>query len=217
MRAQRCPSRLLVCVAWLTAAGLCLLAEIGCSRQLPPATNAIGNVPATGKADADWFLPAVAPGDADTSLREFQYELADAEVLPDFVGPMEVAAEFPGPDLVGGGMAGRSGELRDKLLREGGANVRSEAGIAAGLKWLARHQGEDGRWSLDKFHEDGKCNCTGAGQANDVLATGFALLPFLGAGETHKATKKGSVFPKYVERGLKFLIMSMTAEGEFKG
>src|SRR5437899_2052434 len=51
-----------------------------------------------------------------------------------------------------GGFAGRSGATRVKMLQEGGGNDRSEACVAKGLSWLARHQSADGRWSLNEFH-----------------------------------------------------------------
>src|SRR5882724_10142599 len=43
-------------------------------------------------------------------------------------------------------------DRRERAVMEGGGNFASEAAVAAGLKWLALHQCEDGHWSLDKFH-----------------------------------------------------------------
>jgi hypothetical protein len=101
------------------------------------------------------------------------------------------------------------------MVREGGGNARSEAAVAAGLKWLAQHQGPDGRWSLDGFHQHGKCNCSGRGRSNDVAATAFGLLPFLAAGETHKNSK--ALYQKQVRDGLKYLVNKQNKEGNFGG
>src|SRR5262249_12335379 len=87
---------------------------------------------------------------------------------------------------VAAGFGGRWGATREQMLREGGGNTQSEAAVAAGLKWLAQHQSEDGRWGLHDFHKLGKCNCGTPGIHNDAAATAFGLLPFLGAGETHR-------------------------------
>jgi RNA polymerase sigma factor (sigma-70 family) len=91
--------------------------------------------------------------------------------------------------------------------------------IAEALKWLARHQAADGRWSCAKFAEHGKCNCTGAGRDSDISATSLALLAFLGAGETHKAGGQdkplAGLYAKQVERGLKRLMVEQAAAGKF--
>src|SRR5262249_15725751 len=58
-----------------------------------------------------------------------------------------------------GGPGGRSAGTRERLLREGGGNTASEAAVAGGLSWLARHQFADGHWSMTKFHEANKCSC----------------------------------------------------------
>jgi hypothetical protein len=87
-----------------------------------------------------------------------------------------------------------------------GATNESEKAVALGLTWLAKHQAGDGRWSLDKYHQHAAgCNCKGPDEkpgANDTAATALGLLPFLGAGQTHK---KGS-FQKHIHAGLRFLI-----------
>src|SRR5262249_11376026 len=77
--------------------------------------------------------------------------------------------------------------LRRGLAMRNGGNPHSEAAVAAGLHWLAEHQAEDGRWSLHEFHHPGGCTCTGFGQKNEVAATAFGLLPFLGTGITHQS------------------------------
>jgi hypothetical protein len=77
-----------------------------------------------------------------------------------------------------------------------------DTAIADGLRWLALHQGADGRWSLNHFNRSARtaplpggrtvtCNCGGqASRDSDIAATAFALLPFLGAGYSHKAAPR---------------------------
>ena len=55
--------------------------------------------------------------------------------------------------------------------------------------WLAHHQNADGSWSFINFSRQCKTGdaCSGPGSNNsDAAATAVALLPFLGAGQTHE-------------------------------
>jgi hypothetical protein len=135
--------------------------------------------------------------------------------------------------MMAGGFGGRSGATREKLALQGGGNALSEAAVAEGLLFLARHQAPDGHWSLDQFNLNvntkfpetgnrlGNDQSTGQGTKNDIAGTAFGLLPFLGAGETHKppppGTKKAVSYQKVVETGLRYLIAKQTREGEFPG
>ncbi len=130
-----------------------------------------------------------------------------------------------------GGFAGRSGATREKMLLEGGGNKMSEACVAKGLSWLARHQATDGRWTLNEFnvnardkpHPAGKvfrCNCSGmAGRHDDVSGTAFALLPYLAAGITHRPSKEelSKDYYKTVLAGIEFIRSRQAANGSFSG
>ncbi len=130
-----------------------------------------------------------------------------------------------------GGMAGRTGSTRERMLEEGGGNKESEAAVARGLAWLAGHQAPDGRWSLHKFPEHGRdkagqvvgkggCGCTGVtNRHNDPAATGMALLPFLAAGHTQKpvAGSKQTDYSKTVQGGLGYLLRIQTKDGYLGG
>jgi hypothetical protein len=97
-----------------------------------------------------------------------------------------------------GSFFGRSGATREKLLSEGGGTRESEAAVAAGLHWLLRIQSPDGRWMLDGRFKN-------KGQANDTAGTAFGLLPFLGAGKTHKPGKDNP-YDKPIEKAILFLL-----------
>jgi hypothetical protein len=127
-----------------------------------------------------------------------------------------------------GGIAGRSGATRQRLLNESGGNEESEACVARGLRWMALHQASDGNWSLHEFHRNARteplpggrtfvCNCDpGTTRRNDIAATGFGLLPFLGAGITHRPSRANKIdYSKSVMKGLDFLITKQGKDGYF--
>jgi len=79
-----------------------------------------------------------------------------------------------------GGLAGvfgyRDGGGRKKAVGRFGGTEATESSVEAALRWLARHQEQDGHWDTSKWDK---------GQG-DVGITGLALLAFLGAGYTSK-------------------------------
>ncbi|TWT65295.1 terpene cyclase/mutase family protein [Allorhodopirellula solitaria] len=104
-------------------------------------------------------------------------------------------------------MDSRSEQMKKKLLRELGGNSASEAAVTEALKWIALHQMRDGRWTFAhnlvcKNACGDPCIAKRASAFNG--ATAMALLPFLGAGQTHKSGDYQSV----VRRGLQYLIRS---------
>ena len=105
------------------------------------------------------------------------------------------------------------GHIPARLAGEGGTKYTERAVIAA-LIWLARHQNSEGNWRLEKYTEhcdDGGKSCTGTGRlANDTAATAFGLLPFLAAGQTHKAR---GPYREVVRRGLEWLIKRQARDG----
>jgi hypothetical protein len=105
--------------------------------------------------------------------------------------------------FTGTGVAGRGEAMRGQMVAKYGGNEASEAAVAAALKWFAAHQNPDGSWNFD--HRTGPCQgrCGEAGSMSDCKtgATAMALLPFLGAGQTHKQGK----YKDTVNRGLYFL------------
>ena len=108
------------------------------------------------------------------------------------------------------GLSGRSSFRKRELLRKYGGNDASEQAVAAALRWLANHQRRDGGWSFN--HRTIKCGrfCTHPGSMRRSRngATALALLPFLGAGQTHKQGK----YKEVVGRGLLFLARNMKTQ-----
>lgn len=106
-----------------------------------------------------------------------------------------------------GGLEGRDPAARGKLLAHYGGTVTSEAAVAAGLRWLVLHQRADGSWNFN--HQNEVCNgyCANPGKfPSTTAATGLALLPFLGAGNTHLAGEHSET----VRRGIYYLASRVT-------
>jgi hypothetical protein len=87
---------------------------------------------------------------------------------------------------------------KQALLEIYGGSESSEQAVLRGLAWLARHQEKDGSWSLEKYHEGKEgCDCRLPSEADakeaGAAATAFGVLPFLGAGVTHKGAPDSSL------------------------
>ena len=82
----------------------------------------------------------------------------------------------------------RNGTGRKNAGGASGTTIAVDHAAAAAIEWLARHQNRDGSWSFTQFgRQCTRDTCGGAGSNNaDVAATAVALLPFLGAGQTHQ-------------------------------
>jgi hypothetical protein len=95
----------------------------------------------------------------------------------------------------------------------------SEAGILMALRWLARHQSDNGAWHPERFSN--KCydsSCAGKGKRQyEVGLTGLALLTFLCSGYTSDSpmTYDGICFGKVVQKAERFLLRSQGPNGFF--
>ncbi|MFK7741314.1 MAG: prenyltransferase/squalene oxidase repeat-containing protein [Planctomycetota bacterium] len=115
---------------------------------------------------------------------------------------------------LGGGAGGAYGGRRGGRGGKGGGKSYAAA-IDAGLKWLANHQDDDGKWDCDQFmkHDDaGSEICNGPGNAvHDVGVTGLALLAFLGDG----STMRSGPYQKNIKKGVKWLRKQQQENGLF--
>ena len=102
-------------------------------------------------------------------------------------------------------LAVRDPRLRNEIVKREGGTTLSEAAVSRGLRWLASVQNCDGSWSLAKYrnHDD-------ESNPGDAAATSLALLPFLGAGQTHE----NGVYRETVAKGLRWLMKHQEADGE---
>ncbi|MBT4692428.1 MAG: hypothetical protein HOB73_03690 [Planctomycetaceae bacterium] len=136
--------------------------------------------------------------------------LVEFEKIADKVAPTNDLLSST-ESVVGSGVSGRGAEARAVMVRDYGGTKQSEAAVAMALKWIANHQNADGSWSFDHSLNGQRCDCNKAGTHKTSMngATAMALLPFLGAGNTHK---KGA-YKKQVEAGLYYLTRSMKVKG----
>lgn len=128
------------------------------------------------------------------------------------------ALEYLGRNHQFGELSGRTEEARTLMLKAFGGSATSEAAVHSGLKWLAKHQFEDGSWNFDHTHAACGDSCTSPGSLknNRVGATSMALLCFIGAGHTHQ---KGD-YQEVVKKSLNFLSVYYAAaktEGDMRG
>jgi hypothetical protein len=116
-----------------------------------------------------------------------------------------------------------------KKGRAGGPKVGTEEAVLEGLRWLVRHQGEDGSWGPDICRA--RCNPKSPCIPADVEVqpfwneglTGLALLAFLGQGLNHDskivlvdtAMGKKYVSGEIIKKGLQWLVNHQKEDGSF--
>jgi hypothetical protein len=135
---------------------------------------------------------------------------ADANRAGNPLRPGEEGSGWPGNPFgprVNGGHA----------LIAGGGNPDIQHAVTRAIVWLANHQSPDGSWSLQGYHRmcrsgDATCTCPGDVHS-DTGATALGLLPFLGAGYTHKT----GPYQSQVGRGLRWLISRQKPDGDLRG
>ncbi len=94
-----------------------------------------------------------------------------------------------------------------------GRTKDTDLAVAIALDWFHRHRNQNGSWSLVRFTSHCKGNpCSSPGTAEaDAAATALALLPMLGAGETHLTR---GPYRDDVKNGLYWLIHHQTTSGD---
>lgn len=110
--------------------------------------------------------------------------------------------------IAGDALSGRGKAARNQMVNRYGGTPASEASVNMALKWLAKHRLGDGGWALQLTAVpecSGKCGGSARLMGGRIAATGLALLPFLGAGQTHREGEYRGV----VKEGLFFLTRQM--------
>lgn len=98
---------------------------------------------------------------------------------------------------------GRGERSRGFLVKASGGTTQTEAAVAKGLRWLASVQEEDGSWNLPRFN----------GINTDTGGTGLGVLPFLGAGITHRQGQ----YKKTVDKAIQWIVRSQREDGDLSG
>ena len=168
------------------------------------------DLPLPSKADLSNDRQRQALLNAAQDARELRLDSEHAANLP---GLQTVKGRIGRSDGFAAAVAGRDPRLRAEIVTREGGTTLTEAAVARGLRWLANHQNADGSWSLAGFSKAGKCNCTGDGAYYAKSpGTALAMLPFLGAGQTHLAGK----YMGNVSRGLRWLIQNQKDDGDLR-
>jgi len=164
----------------------------------------------------------------DTGLTdepEVDFQEVDPEAIvppPEPVGNVpDMAFHQPAPTPLnvvetGQMFAGRNPQARAQTVIAAGGTTMTEAAVARALRWLERHQNTDGSWSLNAFNKaplaDGKGSGLGRVESN-MAGTAMALLPFLGAGQTHLHGE----YQELVRKGLNWIAENQGEDGDTRG
>lgn len=141
---------------------------------------------------------------ADQDARELQLDPNPVASLPRL---SEVRSRLSGAPGTVPSYSARDPRLRAEIVQQEGGTLLTEAAVSRGLRWLAEHQNQDGSWSLNNYHGSRNPNNSG-----DAAGTSLALLPFLGAGQTHEY----GIYKDHVARGLNWLIRNQKTNGDLR-
>ncbi len=141
---------------------------------------------------------------AQADARELLADNAPISPLPDLDEVRENVTTQPDQLM---SFAARDPRVRTEIVKKEGGTTLTEAAVARGLRWLAQVQNYDGSWSLADYKSSHKRDNKG-----DAAATSLALLPFLGAGQTHEY----GIYRRVVSRGLTWLIENQKSDGDLR-
>ncbi len=114
--------------------------------------------------------------------------------LPGAVPPSPKVAAAP--IVIPASMSGRFGAGRVQAMMQNKMKPSTEVAVLKGLRWLLQSQNDDGSW----------------GDSNKSAMSGYALLCFLGHGETAESVEFGAT----VKKGVDWLVRTGTAaDGRF--
>ncbi len=126
---------------------------------------------------------------------------------------MQTETRFKRPDFGGNPAVNPAAVLAKNAFRSrsrgsaANAPPSTEAAIQNGLEFLARHQAENGGWSLIGFDSDPSLSQYQID--SDTAATGLAVLAFQGAGYNHREFK----YADQLQRALKWMVDHQQPDG----
>lgn len=103
--------------------------------------------------------------------------------------------------------AARDPRVRSEMVRKQGGTTITEAAVSRGLRWLASVQNQNGGWSYRTYNNHQDKN-----NESDTMGTSLALLPMLGAGQTHEYGR----YKETVSKGLAWLIEHQKRNGDLR-
>ncbi len=188
-----------------------LVREGGHSQFIVPSDRAAFDLGVPESVDLTDPAQLRAVTEADQVARELRLASADNPHLPDL---QTVRQRMVAGSPTQRALAARDPRIRVEMVQREGGTTFTEAAVARGLRWLAKHQNRDGSWSLDRFHRVNDCDCGDRGDIDsNEAATALALLPFLGAGQTHLS----GLYRDEVASGLRWLLQQQKPNGDLRG
>jgi len=152
---------------------------------------------------------SILASDAQPTLLTVPGELSQkSETLSDTIRLSGAQGKGNGTSFVSSSLEGRTPKNRAITGERNGATPASEASVEAALAYLARHQRNNGSWTvrLDEEPCSGQCDHGGFEKdPHEIAATGLALLCFLGAGHTMHTGE----YSEQVSRGVYFLVQNL--------
>lgn len=141
---------------------------------------------------------------ADQDARELLVDDAPLARLPDVAAVRQNLTRQTGQTKA---LLARDPRVRAEIVTREGGSTLTEACVSRGLRWLASVQNQDGSWSLTRYERSDRADNRG-----DVAGTSLALLPFLGAGQTHEF----GAYKSTVARGLHWLVERQKTNGDLR-
>jgi hypothetical protein len=152
--------------------------------------------------DATSTFPNIGaiPGAAPVNLQTVPPEIPSAFLQPELSSDLQLPLGGGNLGFADTSLDGRKKENRARLALENGGSPESEAAVERALEYLARHQLNNGSWSLS-FESSCEGQCEPDGNRVDsyrIAATGLGLLCFLGAGKTDSDEEYGTNVSKAI-------------------
>jgi len=135
---------------------------------------------------------------ADQEARKLRLD-PDAPT-PDLPPLEKVQNVLQSQDTVRRTFAARDPRMRVEMVKAEGGTTLTEAAVARALRFLANEQNHDGGWGRTLGR-------------SEAAGTSLALLPFLGAGQTHQT----GIYEDKVAMGLRWLIRQQSENGDLRG
>ena len=141
---------------------------------------------------------------ANVDARQLQVDPRPIVPLPDIT---QVKKNITTADGRLKSFSARDPRVRSEVVRKQGGTTLSEAAVSRGLRWLDSVQNQDGGWSLSDYR-----NHDNPDNESDIMATSLALLPMLGAGQTHEYGR----YKECVARGLAWILKNQRPNGDLR-
>ncbi len=186
---------------------------IDLTSLVPPAGNTLDSTEVTAEGIGD--------GGSERGWTNDDVPTGIAEMVPqrgpiDRLGPGRGPAVKGVPGIYGNRPVGGGG---GRAIGIAGGSKTGDLAIGRALRWIARHQNNDGSWSLAGYQDQCKAKkCGGPGSVqSDAGATALGLLPFLAAGQTHLrmvGQDKASDYRRNVHMAVYWLLARQKSNGD---